>query len=331
MIVFIRILMITKEEKVMYAKIINNENKIYYSPVLLLKYSGLSSWAVIFDESFSKLIKISYWNNKKLWKFLNPNILLINYDSKDYPIFNEKLKAIWNKKRDLFRCKLGKFSEEQIEYAKQFIKKEEINQYINISSICDLKALQDAAGGFHDGYLLEINKSEEYEEFLFDTTWGNYISIRTSGKLDNHMFLYETISDSKVKIVDDNKKIEFINMFNFENEEKDMYLSAEKMSFEPFFERKTEIKDLKKFEFIESKLLVNGKIEIPLANERIIFSDDEDYIQLFFKAKDTIYKLVIVDRTNVIDELISAFKQKGFEVSEIDIYVASKEEYISNN
>ena len=38
------------------------------------------------------------------------------------------------------------------------------------------------------------------------------------------------------------------------------------MSFEPFFERKTEIKDLKKFEFIESKLLVNGKIEIPLAN-----------------------------------------------------------------
>ena len=120
-------------------------------------------------------------------------------------------------------------------------------------------------------------------------------------------------------------------MFNFENEEKDMYLSAEKMSFEPFFERKTEIKDLKKFEFIESKLLVNGKIEIPLANEPIIFSDDEDYIQLFFKTKDTIYKLVIVDRTNVIDELISAFKQKGFEVSEIDIYVASKEEYISNN
>ena len=120
-------------------------------------------------------------------------------------------------------------------------------------------------------------------------------------------------------------------MFNFENEEKEMYLSAEKISFEPFFERKTEIKDLKKFEFIESKLLVNGKIEIPLANERIIFSDDEDYIQLFFKTKDTIYKLVIVDRTNVIDELISAFKQKGFEVSEIDIYVAPKEEYISNN
>ena len=193
MIVFIRVLMITKEEKEMYAKIINNENKIYYSPVLLLKYSGWSSWTVIFDESFSRLIKISYWNKK----ISSPNILLINYDSKDYPIFNKKLKSIWNKKRDLLRCKLGKFSEEQIEYAKQFIKKEEINQYINISSICDLKALQDAAGGFHDGYLLEINKSEEYEEFLFDTTWGNYISIRTSGKLDNHMFLYETLKMKK--------------------------------------------------------------------------------------------------------------------------------------
>ena len=316
--------MITKEEKVMYAKIINNENKIYYSPVLLLKYSVWSSWTVIFDESFSRLIKISlsYWNN--LW-----NILLINYDSKDYPIFNEKLKSIWNKKRDFLRCKLGKFSEEQIEYAKQFIKKEEIKQYIDVNSIDDLKALQDAAVGFHDGYLLEINKSEEYEEFLFDTMWGNYISIRTSGKLDNHMFLYETISDSELKIVDDNKKIEFINMFDFENEEKDMYLSAEKMSFELIFERKTEIKELKKFEFIESKLLANGKIEIPLANERIIFSDVKDYIQLFFKTKDIIYKLVIVDRTNVIDELISAFKQKGFEISEIDIY--AREEYISKN
>lgn len=307
----------------MYAKIINNENKIYYSPVLLLKHSGFSSWAVIFDESFSRLIKISlpYWNN--LW-----NILLINYDSKNYPIFNEKLKSIWNKKLDLIRCKLGKFSEEQIEYAKQFIKKEEINQYIDISSICDLKALEDAAGGFHDGYLLEINKSEEYEEFLFDTTWGNYISIRTSGKLDNHMFLYDEINHSKLQIVDDNIKIEFI-MFNFKTEEKDMYLSAEKMSFELIFERKTEIKELKKFEFIESKLLANGKIEIPLANERIIFSDDEDYIQLFFKTKDIVYKLVIVDRTNVIDELISALKQKGFEISEIDIY--AKEEYISKN
>ena len=307
----------------MYAKIINNENKIYYSPVLLLKYSGRSSWAVIFDEFFSRLIKISYWNKN----ILSPNILLINYDSKDYPIFNEKLKSIWNKKRDLLRCKLGNFSEEQIEYAKQFIKKEEIKQYVDVNSIDDLKALQDAAGGFHDGYLLEINKNEEYEEFLFDTTWGNYISIRTSGKLDNHMFLYETISDSKVKIVDDNKKIEFNNMFSFENEEKDMYLSAEKMSFEPFFERETKIKELKKYEFIESKLLANGKIEIPLANERIIFSDHKNYIQLFFKTKDIIYKLVIVDRTNVIDELISALKQKGFEISEIDIYAG--DEYIS--
>lgn len=307
----------------MYAKIINNENKIYYSPVLLLKYSGKSSWTVIFDESFSRLIKISYWNKK----ILSPNILLINYVSKDYPIFNEKLKSIWNKKRDFLRCKLGKFSEEQIEYAKQFIKKEEIKQYVDVNSIDDLKALQDVAGGFHDGYLLEINKSEEYEEFLFDTTWGKYISIRTSGKFDNHMFLYETISDSKVKIVDDNKKIEFNNMFSFENEEKDMYLSAEKMSFEPFFERETKIKELKKYEFIESKLLANGKIEIPLANARIIFSDHKNYIQLFFKTKDIIYKLVIVDRTNVIDELISALKQKGFEISEIDIYAGDK--YIS--
>ena len=272
----------------MYAKIINNENKIYYSPVLLLKYSGFSSWAVIFDESFSRLIKKSYWNNKKFGKFLSPNILLINYDYKDYPIFNDKLKSIWNKKRDLLRCKFGRFSEEQIEYAKQFIKKEEIKQIVDVNSIDDLKALQDVAGGFHDGYLLEINKNEEYEEFLFDTTWGNYILIRTSGKLDNHMFLYETIGDSKVKIVDDNKKIEFINMFDFENEEKDMYLSAEKMCFEPFFEMKTKIKELKKFEFIESKLLVNGKIEIPLAKDLIIFSDDEDYIQLFFKTKDII-------------------------------------------
>lgn len=45
----------------MYAKVMNSDGRVYYSPVLLLKYSGWSSWGVVFDEALSKLVKISYW------------------------------------------------------------------------------------------------------------------------------------------------------------------------------------------------------------------------------------------------------------------------------
>ena len=305
----------------MYAKIITKENNIYYSPVLLLKYRGLSSWAVIFDESFSKLIKISYWNKRK-GKLLGPNILLINYDSKEYNIFKNNLKSIWNKKIDLLRCKFGKFSNEMLEYAKQFIRKETPNDFVEIITEDDLKALDDCSGGFHDGYLLEITKKEEYEEFLFNTTWGNYISIRTSNEIDNHITLYETISDSKYKIINDIKRIDFINMVNFENEKIEMHLSAKEMFYKPYFEKKIEIKELIEFEVEDNRLIINGKNVLPLSEETIIFSDDQDYINMFFKTEDIIYNLVIVNRTNAIDELILLLKSNNYNVSDVDIFAS---------
>ncbi len=312
----------------MYAKIITRENEIYDSPVLLLKYGGFSSWAVVFDKSFSKLIKIPYWN-KSFGRLVGPNIQLINYDSTNYKIFKGRYKSVWNKSFDLLRCKLGLFSKKQINYAKQFLQNEKIGQYIDINTSDDLEALSDCAGDFHDGYLLEVNKEEEHEEFLFDTTWGNYVSVRTSGKRDIHMFLYETISGCTGKIIDGIKRIDLINMFDFESDEKDMYLLAEKMSYRTFFEHRIELKELTKFEVIDNMLVVNEANSIPLSNGRIIFSENEDGAELFFKAEDFIYKLDVAKKTKVIEALISSLKNMKYNVSSTCVDNFKMKEYNS--
>ena len=302
----------------MYAKVITKNNRIYYSPVLVLKYCGWSSWAVVFDETFSKLIKISYWN-KRPGRLLGPNILLINYDSKKYSIFKDNLKSIWNKKIDLLRCKFGKFSNEMFEYAKKFIKKEIPNDFVEIITEDDLKALNDCSGGFHDGYLLETAKKEKYEEFLFNTTWGNHILIRTSNEVDNHIILHEIISYSKYKIVNDKKRIDFINMFSFENEEIEMHLSAKEMFYKPYFEKKIEIKELKNFSIESNDLIVidsKKKYIIPMS-KNIVFEDDDEYLKMFFESDDIMYCLSIIRRSDEVDELVLTLKDSGFLIEKV--------------
>jgi len=62
------------------------------------------------------------------------------------------------------------------------------------------------------------------------------------------------------------------------------------------------------------------KYKIP--EETIIFSDDQDYINMFFKTEDIIYNLVIVNRTNAIDELILLLKSNNYNVSDVDIFAS---------
>jgi hypothetical protein len=111
-------------------------------------------------------------------------------------------------------------------------------------------------------------------------------------------------------------------MFSFENEEIEMHLSAKEMFYKPYFEKKIEIKELIYFEVKDNRLIINEKIVLPLSEETIIFSDDQDYINMFFKTEDIIYNLVIVNRTNAIDELILLLKSNNYNVSDVDIFAS---------
>ncbi len=314
----------------MYAKVMNSDGRVYYSPVLLLKYSGWSSWGVVFDEALSKLVKIRYWTFTNHHEFAN--ILLVDYDSKGYSVFKESFKSIWKKKIDIFRCKIGKFTNEQIEYAKTFIRNEMPEEYTNIKSEENFQALYECAGTFHDGYLLDVNKTEKYDDFLFNTTWGNYISIRTSGNLDNSIYLFETINDCKTRLVNNKKRIDFSNMVAFENDEEKMYISADQMSFKSYFEKKYEVKELIDFAIVDKELSINNNVikGIPL-NNSIIFSDDQDYVNLFFRGNDIIYNLVVVNRTDKIDALIYCLKSEKYKVVETDIFCNPRPKYISKS
>jgi hypothetical protein len=64
-----------------------------------------------------------------------------------------------------------------------------------------------------------------------------------------------------------------------------MHLSAKEMFYKPYFEKKIEIKELIEFEVKDNRLIINEKIVLPLSEETIIFSDDQDYINMFFKTE----------------------------------------------
>ncbi len=130
----------------MYAKVLDKDGSVYYSPVLLLKYSGFSSWSIVFDKNLNNLIKIKFWIKNI------PSIQIIDNDLSNYKIKTNNLKSIWNKKIDLFKCKHNIFSKRQIEEAKKFLKEKTFNEFTVLNNENDYNMLLDSAMGFHDDF-----------------------------------------------------------------------------------------------------------------------------------------------------------------------------------
>ena len=87
----------------MYAKVKNQNGEVYYSPVLVLSYDSWRSWAVVFDATLEKLVKIKLWSKNGL------SFLFVDYNLENYEVVTENLKSVWKDKADLNRCKRGIF------------------------------------------------------------------------------------------------------------------------------------------------------------------------------------------------------------------------------
>lgn len=303
----------------MYAKVITKNNKIYYSPVLVLKYWGRSSWAVVFDETLTKLIRIKYWSDYVFSKVKRPSLQIVDYDSNNYCIFKDDIKSIWNKKIDLLKCNFGLFTKKHLEYAKRYLKKYESKNYTTVKNAKDLDNLRECAFDFHDGYLLMKTNKNEYEELLFNTTWGSYIKLRVSGNVDNTVDPLEIISDSTSKIENNRIQLNFNNMFDFEYEKNDMHLIVDRLEYKDYFEIRLEIKELKNYSIEKNDLIVidsKKKYIIPMS-KNIIFEDDDEYLKIFFESDDIMYCLSIIKRSGEVDELILALKDAGFLIEKV--------------
>lgn len=64
----------------------------------------------------------------------------------------------------------------------------------------------------------------------------------------------------------------------------------------------------------------NKKHVIHCSKKDVIFSDDDDYINIFFMNFDIICHLIIINRSNQIDQLIDDLKMDKYKVDEVDIF-----------
>ncbi len=293
----------------MYAKVLNKNGKIYFTPVLVLNYKGWSSWFVVFDETYTKLIKANYWN------YSRQQIQLIDNDLNGYRIIEKNLISIWDSKK-LKLCKKGKFNSILVEEAKKYIKNYNPQEYIDIKTESDCKLFNDASMGCHDGYVLCSKHIDDGQEFLINTTWGSYVRIKAVGNvetnLNDSMIFYE-VNPS----IDNGKtSIEFICM-----SDESGFLSANTISFKTYFEDKIKMNSSIKFELKDNYIdIYNGKrkTSINYFNKIIHFFKEDHAANLFFENEDKIINVFIEKYNSSVEQLLEKLKADGFLINEVD-------------
>ena len=131
---------------------------------------------LVFDENNKLYFQDKYANIQKNIETL---LLIFDNDSSDMTL-NEngigKVNCISNDElEDIINS--GNYTNELLEKCKKYITKYN-GEYIDIKKENDIENLMCVTGGFHDGYIKEINKNNDGElVVLFDGLWGCNIEM----------------------------------------------------------------------------------------------------------------------------------------------------------
>lgn len=296
----------------MYAKVLNKDGKLYYSPVLVLRYKGWSSWFVVFDDTYTKLIKTNYW------KYSTQQIQLIDNDVSGYKIIENDLMSIWDFKT-LKLCKSRKFNNSLLEEAKKYIKDYYVKDYIDIKNDDDCKLFCDVSMGCHDGYILDLKQLEDGCELFINTTWGCYIRVKAVGQVKTNINDSMIFDEVNATIADGKVSMKFVCM-DSETKEDIAFLVADNISFKTYFEDKKKFSSLTRYEISKDRLSIyNGNKEesIELCNNLIYFYKNNYVFNFFFEKEDKIINFVIDKIDSLTEELVNKLKSNGFLLTEI--------------
>lgn len=208
---------------------------IYDSFVFALEYKGHDSKVVVLDESYKNLIVVDYWNN------MDRNVLFTDMNCDGYYYNNDIFKSYWPDKNIIKNIEKRKYKEEMLNEAlklQQSIKKDE---WIKVKCNSDLDALIDASGYFHDAYIVKVNKTNEYTEILFNTTWNAYIQLRCYDVFLNELVEDDCFNHCDYEFNEDNVILRF-DSFNYD---KEIILKAKEIEFKVYHEYKRKFTDYK--------------------------------------------------------------------------------------
>jgi hypothetical protein len=169
------------------------------SPIFALKYVGLKSEAIVFDETFRKIQKIKMWDTG--FGGIGRTIFVIENDfdtSKgDWAGFDWVIND-----KSLFKAlRLKKGADiESFPLFKNYCKEIQLPDFFEIKDDKDIAALEDVSFGFHDSLISEYAENENSIVVCFDTTWGCYITVTFEGVIEaDFKEKVGQILDSKIK------------------------------------------------------------------------------------------------------------------------------------
>ncbi len=253
----------------MIAKI-RNKSKIYDSVVFAVSYKFRRSKVVVFDETYSKLIVLSYsWNSEI-------DVMFTNYDSNDYKINEDNFKVFWNNKNFFKLVEQEKYGIDILNEAKELQSKIEQKEWYAISNFYDLMGLVFTVGHFHDACVVKLNEKEQYTEILIDTTWGFYVLLRCYDVIDNTLDLNYYFQDCKKYSYEDGI-IEILLDDEFTGLEK---LKCKKIEYKYYFEKNYEVKTycVENHTIIISNKKNETKIDLDLNDTKIFSTYDKTNI-----------------------------------------------------
>ena len=186
-----------------YGIIKNKDGSTYVSPIFALKYVGWKSEAIIFDETFSKIIRIKLHDTG--FGGIGRTVFVIENDfdtSKgDWAGFDWVIndKALFK----VLRSKKGA-DIELFPLFKNHCKEIQLPDFFEIKDDKDIAALEDVSFGFHDSLIHEYEEKDGSIVIRFDTTWDCYITVTFDGVVEaDFKEKVGQILDSEIKKTDE--------------------------------------------------------------------------------------------------------------------------------
>ncbi len=215
----------------MFAKIKGNST-VYGSVIFAVIYKGLKSKAILFDETYSQLIVLDFFDNNH-----RPRILFMDGDHSSWSINQENFKSYWNIK-DIFKVvDNNKYNNKMLEEAKLIQSNSISSDFNDIKTQYDIEALELCSFNFHDSYILKMETNMDTFKILLDSSWGTCIYIEGVDVIQNDLNSTNFFDDCQVSVEDGNVVFKF---YDFESEQ--IVLKAKSIRWKALFDEKYNIK-----------------------------------------------------------------------------------------
>lgn len=180
------------------------DGSTYTSPILAFKYDAYESEAIVFDETFTRIVRMDVW--KKMFLLGRSGHRTVFIVANDYGVKgnewigidrvlnDEKLFSVLRPRKSV--------SVDRFPYLSAYAKEPELPKRMQLRTERDIEAFYDFSMAFHDGYVVEYRKQGENIVVKLDSTWDCCATMTFSGVVEDGFYegKFRQIYSSEIRI-----------------------------------------------------------------------------------------------------------------------------------